>query len=486
MPEVTIDASAEGRIDLPLVAPTTSSIVQQAAIAAQALFTLPRSILQTLTSPGCRYLGYTANDEYQKEFYMIRRTYTGSSTHTHSTDSTNSSRNSSNSSSSSNNSASIWPTLQLPSFQRHIDQYYTVMHALSCRLTEHILTSLGCSDLTYIHSLFEPGDQPSFGSAQHSQNTTLQAASERADTSTKTGADAGSTQYISQTRADTSCVSSLQHLSRTNVTLFRYIVEHESISTMTHCTYHSDISLLTIIPLSLTPSSITNSNSSTVGNSNSSTVGNSNSSNAAAHSNSSNAAAHGNSSNAAAHSNSSNAAAHSNSSIAGLHVYDWSLSKWLDVESYAPQNVAIVFAGECMSYLTNTYLLPCIHEVSYVGPGPRISLPIQFCPAYNALLDPSRLQACLTIDSGERGYVSSGHITNAQYTSGDTNGEHTTNTTTDPSVACTTNTTKRTGCEYNTYSSITAVGRDIQPIVSAGVYMDCISASRTSSNFTSI
>lgn len=41
-----------------------------------------------------------------------------------------------------------------------------------------------------------------------------------------------------------------------------------------------------------------------------------------------------------------------------------------------------------MAFLTNNELLPGMHEVANVGPGPRVSLPFQLCPCDHAWLDP--------------------------------------------------------------------------------------------------
>ncbi len=52
----------------------------------------------------------------------------------------------------------------------------------------------------------------------------------------------------------------------------------------------------------------------------------------------------------------------------------------------------MVFTGKLMSRLTGNYLLPTMHEVSGIGPGPRISTPFQFCAAADAVINPLQLK----------------------------------------------------------------------------------------------
>jgi len=123
--------------------------------------------------------------------------------------------------------------------------------------------------------------------------------------------------------------------SRSNLSVFRYNVPDSQIQETVHCPHHSDISLVTVIPTCLKqPQS---------------------------------------------------------SDVSGLHLYDWETNLWVNAEKGAPPGIAVVFVGETMTRLTCGKLLPCMHDVSQVGPGPRLSTPFQLCPAQNALLDPSQL-----------------------------------------------------------------------------------------------
>lgn len=77
----------------------------------------------------------------------------------------------------------------------------------------------------------------------------------------------------------------------------------------------------------------------------------------------------------------------------GLHLYNWQSGLWVDVCKDAPSDCAVVFTGELMARLTGNLLLPAMHEVSGIGPGPRISTPFQFCAAAAARIDPLQLKA---------------------------------------------------------------------------------------------
>lgn len=146
---------------------------------------------------------------------------------------------------------------------------------------------------------------------------------------------------------------SSSYVSMSNITAFRYNVPQEDIQTSVHCPHHSDISLLTIIPR------------------------------------------------AYSHEKGSKLLKLlDNLTTSGLHVYDWLMSKWMNIELNSQRNYAVVFVGECMARLTNNCLLPCMHEVAVVGPGPRISIPFQFCPTSEAFLDPS--QSKLLSSSSEK------------------------------------------------------------------------------------
>ncbi|RYH15231.1 isopenicillin N synthase family oxygenase [archaeon] len=135
-------------------------------------------------------------------------------------------------------------------------------------------------------------------------------------------------------------------VSRCNVSAFHYMHPEQQIKSacnnllniFTHCPHHSDLTFVTIIPIAM--------------------------------------------------------------GAAGLHVYDWAAEQWLDTEIHATSGqFAVVFCGELMSYLTNSYLMPGMHEVSRVidASNPynasdhntdRYSLPFQCCGRNDAVLDP--------------------------------------------------------------------------------------------------
>ena len=76
----------------------------------------------------------------------------------------------------------------------------------------------------------------------------------------------------------------------------------------------------------------------------------------------------------------------------GLHVWHYGLSKWLDIEAAgAPPNVAVVLAGETLSYLTNNFILGGLHDVSQLS-GDRFSCPFQGLASAESLLDPRQFQ----------------------------------------------------------------------------------------------
>ena len=72
----------------------------------------------------------------------------------------------------------------------------------------------------------------------------------------------------------------------------------------------------------------------------------------------------------------------------GLHVWHYGMSKWLDIEAPgAPPNVAVVLAGETLSYLTNNFILGGLHDVSQLS-GERFSCPFQGLASADCVLDP--------------------------------------------------------------------------------------------------
>jgi len=127
-------------------------------------------------------------------------------------------------------------------------------------------------------------------------------------------------------------------VSRSNLTMFKYADDNGNVRETVHCPHHSDISLLTIIPRCR--------------------------------------------------------------GLSGLHLFDWKTNMWLDSERGCEPNVACVFLGETMAKLTNAAFIPGMHEVSNIGPGPRISMPFQFCCAKDALLDSSQLSSSTLASMG--------------------------------------------------------------------------------------
>lgn len=76
----------------------------------------------------------------------------------------------------------------------------------------------------------------------------------------------------------------------------------------------------------------------------------------------------------------------------GLFVFDWQLQQWIDFETDAPDNYAVVFGGESLSRLSNHYFLPGMHEVSHVV-GSRYSCPFQLLARRDAVFDYDQLDS---------------------------------------------------------------------------------------------
>jgi isopenicillin N synthase-like dioxygenase len=110
-------------------------------------------------------------------------------------------------------------------------------------------------------------------------------------------------------------------VSPTNLTLFRYRVPLGETRVDVHCPYHSDVGLATVIPKSRGPGGASRG-------------------------------------------------------VTGLHLFDYYHSCWVDVEIAMSETQVIVFAGEQLQFLTNSFMAPGIHEVSYVN-GERFSTPLQ-------------------------------------------------------------------------------------------------------------
>lgn len=173
---------------------------------------------------------------------------------------------------------------------RALDAYYTSMHAVCAAVMKTILQHVGCEDMAYMDGLIEPaGNHHCHG----------------------------------------------HQLSRSNLSVFRYhpLLEAEQCH-LTQCPYHSDITLVTIVPKAR--------------------------------------------------------------GRAGLHVFDWAEGKWMDVERGCPDDCAVVFTGELMLKASLHALTPTLHEVSFTPQEgseeerlrQRISLPFQFCALDSAVIDP--------------------------------------------------------------------------------------------------
>jgi hypothetical protein len=85
----------------------------------------------------------------------------------------------------------------------------------------------------------------------------------------------------------------------------------------------------------------------------------------------------------------------------GLYVFDWSLHRWIDFESNAPPNCAVIFGGESLAQLSNHYYLPAMHEVSQVS-GSRFSAPFQMLARSNALFDLEQLDTTVVGNISEQ------------------------------------------------------------------------------------
>ena len=172
------------------------------------------------------------------------------------------------------------------------------------------------------------------------------------------GADVEYVDSLMENISSNSSITSPWQFSRSNLTAFRYNSNTGSSTTTTtgiissslQCPYHTDLSLVSVIPRSR------------------------------------------------------------GGCLSGLYVFDWELNQWVDIERNAPFDSAVVFAGECLSRLTGNELLPCVHEVLTDGSGPRFSLPFLLCPTNDSVLDCSKLPGLSSgkIPSAMKGEVNAG------------------------------------------------------------------------------
>ena len=72
----------------------------------------------------------------------------------------------------------------------------------------------------------------------------------------------------------------------------------------------------------------------------------------------------------------------------GLHVFDYLSCKWLDIECGMPDDCAVVFAGETLSAMTKMAVLGGLHEVAHIA-DVRISTPLQLLAAQGFHFDAS-------------------------------------------------------------------------------------------------
>ncbi len=339
-----------------------SAVVSQTQAAARRFFHLPLEVKSPLRDDCTVYLGYTNNTLYDKEIYQYRRHSPGVG-------------------------GRIWPQA-MPEFERVVDRCYRALHAVAAGITRRLMmsvaggeagigTAAGSEDegegkgtggsshassavhsesvdaqrLKYIDSLFEaPGNSSAAGIASvtgicpGAGTCSASVTGTGAGAGTRTGAGTGAPHIgtgpgpIPEGGSD-GWVGLNNPVSMTNLSLFKYSVPAGEYRTTVHCPHHSDISLLTIIPTAVSGDSDSDGDG----------------------------------------------------RLSGLHSFDFSVHKWLDMERAAPPGCAVVFTGECMAKVTANAFIPHMHEVANVGPGSRLSLAFQFCPAEGAVLDSVQL-----------------------------------------------------------------------------------------------
>ena len=188
------------------------------------------------------------------------------------------------------------------------DTAYSALHALTTGLAREVLLELG-ADSGYLDELFEPAED-----------------------------DASFT----------------NQLSCSNLSLYHYFQAPPQTAfgapTIVSCPIHSDMSLITAIPIIETSSS---------------------------------------------------------PSFHALHLWDQVSDAWVAVEGPAvPPCTCLVFGGEMMAYLTSNAVLPAMHEVSSSGAvaaeavGARLSAPFQLLAARKAVLDPGRVRDGMAAGGG--------------------------------------------------------------------------------------
>jgi len=77
-----------------------------------------------------------------------------------------------------------------------------------------------------------------------------------------------------------------------------------------------------------------------------------------------------------------------------LQLWDWHEGCWMDLETNAPKNSAVVFGGESLGRLLNYYIIPSPHRVAPTI-SERYSLPFIMLAHENAILDTKQANSTL-------------------------------------------------------------------------------------------
>jgi len=289
--------------------------------------------------PILKYLGYVDNRRsWRKELLQVRRSNTRML-------------------------EGFWDSSQeLKEAKSSADAAYGLLYRVSTVLSRAVLTHAGCSD-AYISTLFEPHvDDDRFGSQLSTSNLSL-------------------FHYLGR---DVSTLETPEHNGpAAATTATATAAESVSVSVSVTCPYHSDMSLLTTIPLCY--------------------------------------------------------GSGTKPAFQALHFWDYATGKWLDVETNAPPGTCVVFAGEIMAFLTSQQMQPGLHEVSSAGcevsaRASRVSTPFQLLAARDSVLDPAQATAWLSsshpaaavvagdfIERLSRSRVSSNFVRNSLSSSSSTN-----------------------------------------------------------------
>jgi len=74
----------------------------------------------------------------------------------------------------------------------------------------------------------------------------------------------------------------------------------------------------------------------------------------------------------------------------GLQLFSWIEGKWIDIEDNVPENYCVIFGGETLARVTNNFIFPAVHQVAAIT-QPRRSFPFLLLAKQDSILDSNKL-----------------------------------------------------------------------------------------------